>query len=649
MKYLVIIFLTVIISMDINAADRTDTSRLYKLGEVIITDKNDPLVKTASIENIDRAELMSLDADGIEDAFFLHPGAFMRTDSKNDALLNIRGFDQRQVSVFFDGVPVSFAFDGLMDLGRLAANPVEKITVSKSLPSVLYGANSMGGTVNIITDEYIDGHGFEADIRGGDRYYHGSAKYTGEFNILKWKLSFNYTNSDGYSLPSKFDKTDNENGGKRDNSGFKKTSLFLKLYADISEDFHLSFTEMIIDNEKYVPGDIYTDFPRYWRFPERGGNLRNLSYWWDMTDDISIKGNVFYNHFTNTLESYDDGRFTTQERRYAFTSEQTERSLGGNINLYANTFFDSPGKVIISFRHDIHEQIPNVGAPEEEYSADLITIGAEQGGEITENLDFLLGANFDILNPVYANGDELRKSEEKFNWHAGLSMDLMEKMSVYGHVSRKSRFPTLKEMYAEILGGYRKNPELKEEHTLNFELGTEITAAENLDLSVAGFYNSVNNLIDISFPEQDDRQFNNIGEAIFAGAEIGLTYKNEYINTNLNYTCLHSENTAKDAQSEKLSYRPKHLFNVTLSDSYEIGFSWRIEGNFMGEQYGAVRGGGFKRLPDYFLLNARAAFRIIDALEIYLRGNNLTDEYYETTYGYPRPGIRLFGGVRVSI
>lgn len=51
-------------------------------------------------------------------------------------------------------------------------------------------------------------------------------------------------------------------------------------------------------------------------------------------------------------------------------------------------------------------------------------------------------------------------------------------------------------------------------------------------------------------------------------------------------------------------------------------------------------------LDDYVLVNAKLAYSHNENTELYLRGENLLDQQYQTVAGYGTPGISVFSGVK---
>lgn len=47
-------------------------------------------------------------------------------------------------------------------------------------------------------------------------------------------------------------------------------------------------------------------------------------------------------------------------------------------------------------------------------------------------------------------------------------------------------------------------------------------------------------------------------------------------------------------------------------------------------------------------MNAKVAYQLTDTTEVYLRGENLLNEHYQTVRGYGTPGISAFAGIRAK-
>ena len=57
-------------------------------------------------------------------------------------------------------------------------------------------------------------------------------------------------------------------------------------------------------------------------------------------------------------------------------------------------------------------------------------------------------------------------------------------------------------------------------------------------------------------------------------------------------------------------------------------------------------GGTLTPLDNYVVVDVRIAYKPTDNLEVYLRGENLLNQKYQTIHGYQSPGIGVFAGLR---
>lgn len=70
---------------------------------------------------------------------------------RGEGTLYIRGFNAQRIGVFIDGIPIYVPYDGNFDYARFLTSDVAQIDVSKGFSSVVYGGNTMGGVVNIVS------------------------------------------------------------------------------------------------------------------------------------------------------------------------------------------------------------------------------------------------------------------------------------------------------------------------------------------------------------------------------------------------------------------------------------------------------------------------------------------------------------------
>jgi iron complex outermembrane receptor protein len=126
-------------------------SAVFRIGEIVVQATR-PVTTTGGASAIEvNVESVRLVAPSLEQLMRTLPLVQVRTNSRGEAQFSLRGSgsDARQVAVLVDGVPLSLGWDDRADLSVIPATAAQTITLSRGLPSLLYGPNVLGGVVEI--------------------------------------------------------------------------------------------------------------------------------------------------------------------------------------------------------------------------------------------------------------------------------------------------------------------------------------------------------------------------------------------------------------------------------------------------------------------------------------------------------------------
>lgn len=641
-----ILMLITVICISINGQE--DTLKHYNLGEVVVTSEQSGLVKSSSVFDVNLQSIENYDNNDITSSLKYYSGLHITTTSKNESKIYMRGYEQRQVAVFLDGVPIYEPYSGMIDLSNLPVSSIEKITVSKGMPSLAYGANSMGGTINFVTKSSQE-QKISLNMESGSSHNLAIGTSGGIGNFY-YNIHAGYNKSSGYQIPSKNENYRNENGGIRDNSQYENLGGMIKLGVNNLYNFNIAYSLMIIDNQKGVPADVYTKNPRYWRYTEWKKTTNNLMFSRTFGNIIRIKGNLFYDTYKNVLDSYDNATFTTQTMRYAFRSKYDDHSIGLNLISDFDALKLGITRLSFAWKKDVHKEEGNFNEGFSSYEASVMSTGIEQDINLSQRLSAVVGLGYDLLTPIYANEGELRENSSSLNGFMGISFRATEDLSIHINGSKKSRFPTLKEFYSQTAGRDLANPNLAIEKSINSELGFAYQANRELIINGSLFYSSINDLINLVFLEGGLRQYQNIGKAEMKGAEIAFRYIGKNISTNLTYTYLDAKNVSEDRESDILEYRPEHVLSLTADYGFTFGTTIRGELVYTANKYGVDSDTReFVKMENIMTTNIRISQQLFENYLVYLRANNIFNTYYESEYGFPQAGRELFIGLRMSL
>ena len=264
-KNFIHIFLFLSIINSTQFGQNTDSVKTYNLEEITI--KSGLVLEPKSITLIEPGQLEKSDAGSVTEIGKFVPSVKTQNNSRGESLFYLRGSSERQLTLFFDGVPLNIPWDQRIDLSLVPTDAVGELSVSKGIPSVVYGANTIAGVLNINSKSFTGSAGKMSAQLGenGNQLYSGHIM--GGNNTMSYLLSGSYKNQDTYKLPDSFSSPDNP-GTTRVNSYLKSLSLFAKLDYKYSETSNVSFSANVIDSEKGVPPEIDVRKPRYWRYPQ---------------------------------------------------------------------------------------------------------------------------------------------------------------------------------------------------------------------------------------------------------------------------------------------------------------------------------------------------------------------------------------------
>ena len=79
---------------------------VFNLGEVVVTEKNEIVTQVTTVETVDRETMDLTNSEDVAQALQTLPGVAVSKGRRNEANLNVRGFSQRYVPIFYDGIPL---------------------------------------------------------------------------------------------------------------------------------------------------------------------------------------------------------------------------------------------------------------------------------------------------------------------------------------------------------------------------------------------------------------------------------------------------------------------------------------------------------------------------------------------------------------
>ena len=654
-----LISLIILISQfNVVAQENADTSKVFNLGEVTVIGKG--VNDHESV--LHKREIELLNAESVAKVIEYIPGLTLGlAGGRNESMVYIRGFDLRQVPVFFDGIPVSVPYDGYFDLGQIQATSVSKLTVDKGNASILYGANTMGGAINIVSSKpnkklIVDVSSGMATGQGSlDRNMHNLKIGT---KHEKWfaTASISYVNQNRLTLPSGFDTSVNELDRVRDNSQYQNLNYNIKVGATPKKGQEYSVSFNGVRSSKGIPvylGDNPATRVRYWQYPhwDKDGiyfHTKNT-----LTQYLILKSRWYYDTYYNVLKSYDNNMYDSQAFGYAFTSTYDDYQLGGNIEAGLYRFKNHKIQAGAQFLLSNHKEFNNGEQPRE--MKDITTgFGIEDQWDINEK--FSLNAGMGLFarkslkaETYFADNDSVGSFEtgidESLHAQAGAEYRLNNHNRFKVQMARKTRFATMKDRYSFRIGRAIPNPDLTSESTINSEIGYYINY-EKFSVNAEVFYNFISNTIQQVDNVVDDLwQLQNTGRSEFRGFEFAAYYRLlPSVISGFNYSYIEQRNISNpDLYFIDV---PKHqLLGFVRWENIEK-FYIHAEAKYNSSRY-STSDGEFKT-DAFMLFNMSAEYEFFNYFSVNASVRNIFDKLYYYSEGYPEPGRVFSVGVRYN-
>lgn len=698
-----------ILPAPVQANENDKSDHIYTLGEVIVTADQISKESPTTISEVTAADIEKNNASNLGEALRLLPGIYFRQGrAKQESYVSIRGFEQDKVLILLDGMPIYQPYEGLVNLTDIPVQNIAKIKVIKGVSSSLYGPNSMGGVINVITRKGKAKPEAALSYAVSDNNTHHIAMTHGQqVGSLSYFMGISHKESDGFRLADDYTlspeilasmavapspiphtplKTDS---GLRENTDYSRDALTLTANWDATNKNTLGISMEYYNNEYGIaPGAIYREtrksggtafwYPRYWRFDDWERYTVNITDEYELTDKLRFKGRFFYDDYESALNAYDDDSYSSQLRTAgapSFDSAYDDYNTGGNLYVFWDQIQNHHVRLGYSFKKDVHRSEYAFASSEpdhEKFISHTHSAALEDIIDLADNLSLTVGASYDTFDQIdreQASGEVKGKNIHAFNPQAGIEFDYSDTLNFYASVGRKIRFPTMRNLYANGVIGPMGDPDMEEEKNISYEFGSQWWVNEKVTFQGALFYNDVKDLI--LFDNQIGR-FEQYSDAEFYGTELNLTAQlTPDLTADIGYTFLMAENDGSTVvveseffagdlvyKPDEVPYRPRHKFNFDVTQSFDCGLGINLNGSLIADQiyydhadpadnshYIAVK----RSLDDFFLLNAKITYDFKEHYQVFGAVENILNEDYQELYLFPAPGIRAWIGVKVNL
>ena len=624
---LVLIVLLVLLPGLVRAQD-VNTPEPKKVDPVVITaTKVDTPASQigAAITVIPGDDFQTYHYTSIGDALRTVPGVEIRQSGSfgKTTSVSIRGANPSQVQVLVDGVPVKSPTLGQAELVDIAPDLIERIEVVRGPQSTLYGADAIGGVINVITKKgggkVIQGS-IEEQVGNYGTWVNRGTGY-GQWSFIDYSFAGSYTESNGQF---KHDNADQKALSGRIGLTLPGNSslAFVARWNRTDTDLPVKFVccgplpvEPLIDvNAQQQSETLILSLE---------GKTRPVP-WWESRARISR-----YENAQGFQDPADPGYDFDFPQHSQVDVERREAE-------WINSFFLgtwSTSTVGLQYRH---EEGDNKGVFK----------------SATHTKSFFFEQQLRFFDRIFLTGGVRIDDNSQFGTHTtprGSAAFVIKETGtrIRGSAGAGFRAPSLNELF---FPGF-SNPDLQPETSFSWDAGVDQTLwSERIRLGLTVFYNKFDNLI--RFVPTNTFPFVaaiNVARARAAGVEFtGEADLLKNLVASVNYTYTDSEDLSTDRW---LTREPQHRWN--------IGITWEpirrlqlftqihvVTRQFESEQVGFNRGhtrvdvGGSYRVVD--------KYGVLQFLDLTARVNNILNEGYAEVRGFPALGTAFLLGARAG-
>lgn len=609
--------LAVALAPGLAVADDLSRDQALKLSDTVITANRDVQQRgesSAAISVFTRQDIERLNPSSVGELLSRVPGVQVIRNGGRGAntSLFIRGTSNAQSLVLIDGVRIGSASSGGAALQYLSVEQIERIEVLRGSRSAMYGADALGGVVQIFTRRG-EGEGLHPYLRlagGSEGTWERSLGLSGGDGRTRYNLTGSLEETDG------IDRTDLSYASDADHDAFRNRSFSLNLAHSLSDDLEigLSAVDQRGKSEYDNPYGRF-DYSTYLSYPAENWSefsQSSVSAYVDANLADSWSSRLELGHSEDKQEDFDklfpgSDVFNTYRDSAAWLNTL---QLGNDQQL----------RVGLDYQEDnLHSS--TAYSEEERWNQAAFIQHSYQG----EHFSTELGLRHD-KNEQYGSEN---------TWNAALTLPLTQANELVLSYAEGFRVPTFNDLYGPANWG--SNPDLDPERSKSYELQWRSQLAEGTRLEASLYRTDIDDLITYVWDSSTfiGRNYN-VDQARINGFEVSLQQQLGAWTGNLSLSII----DPRDRDSgHTLARRAKRHLSLDLDrrlGDFNVGATWQA----YSQRYDDVAN---NREAGYGVLDLRGSWQASKELAFDLKLANLLDKGYSTALYQYAGDYRYYG------
>ena len=590
------------------------------LAQVVVTGNREPTSLdriVGDIVVIDAERIRASNADSIEDLLRREGGIQLSRNGGPGQLASVllRGVSASGMLVLVDGVRIGSATLGQVDFAGVPLAHVERIEILRGPASSLYGADAVGGVIQIITRRGSGAPHLTAQAALGE--LHSSrvdATLSGASGTFDYALSLGREASRGISAV----KPDDTFGlFNPDRDGFRRTDLQARGGVTLAPGHRIGAT--FVANRLRAQYDGAEFLPPTFA-PDPTGDLRNrfdtrvatLDYRGDLTKQWTT---------TVTLSSQSDDLVSGAQDLSRFETRRRQLTWQAAWTPVADQQF-------MAALERLEERVD----------------ATDFGGSLRRHTDALVVGYTGSFGALKLQADGRHDHNSVYGdvstGKLGAAIELRPGLTLRAVAGTAFRAPAFNDLYFPGYGVATVGPERARsvEATLQWQ-------AADASASATVYRNRVRDLIAYEFdrsfcppdPAYDFGCARNLNRATLKGATLAARHRTGAIAWRATVDFLDAKD---DATGERLPRRAAHQESLGAEWT---GGPWSAAADWL---HVGARSEGGSQLPAYQIVDLQARFRFVPHWRLEARLLNAFDRRYEAVRDYPALGRQAWLGVR---
>lgn len=624
---MIILFVLSVFSCRESIAQDVDSSK-YKTEEIGVYSYKvsaDIFSSPVKIQLITENEILNKNGESLADVLQLAGGVFIKSYGGNASLgtISLNGLGAEHTLVLMNGFKLNSAQNAQVDLSTLSKGNIERIEVLNNGSSSIYGSESVGGVVNVITKSGISS-GFNAGIIAKFGSYNQKFfQMTLAKSIDRFGVDFNYSKeSSDNNYRYYFVNGTSRILKERLNSAYETSFSTLNLEYSVSQFSTLRLSSFYNLIKREIPGIETGSEPSASEQSDKNWNSI-ASFETMFNKNISFRSQL---NFQNNLSGYNNGIYINSYYKNIFLSNSSQ------INFQKRNI-----QLISGYELSYSSLYSN----ETSGDAERIQTGLYLVSEINSGtkLKIFPSVRYDFISDI---NKKVVSGKFGINFRPSDNLNLNFKTSIGNNFSA----PTFNELYWKDLGNTYLVPETSVNFDAGFIFGFSLFSENVIEFTYSNI-NAVNKIVwspgnsGLWMPQNEGNTLSQVFSSDLNS--IKQITMNIAANIDLNYSYTNSVNKSSGfagdpSLNKKLFYIPAHQLKINA------GIEFFNAGINLFYSYTGIRYTDKENL--YFLPaegltegNVYYNFSLAEKVraQIKLEINNILNNNYQIISGYPMP------------